>query len=215
MVEAFKHGPCISASLWVLSISTHSHIHFLTIPELPVLIAVWHLLLAWTWPKMPSGGTGVTFPVRQSMSPSLFEFSSETLLLMTLCFLKHETLQSPAHFILPGSQQLLPSSQRSRIYISAEWITFAELLSAHLPGLCVCIPAACCQQSVPVLLSTEGIDTSFISLQGFGEEKSMLTRCHCLDPFSRPQEEIQCILVNILEIKGARMGKEISRGNIF
>lgn len=43
----------------------------------------------------------------------------------------------------------------------------------------------------------------------------MLSRCHCLDPFSRPQEEIQCILVNILEIKGVRMGKEISRGNIF
>lgn len=42
----------------------------------------------------------------------------------------------------------------------------------------------------------------------------MLSRCHCLDPFSRPWEEIQCILVNILEIKGGRMGKE-NLGAIF
>lgn len=33
LVEAFKRGPCIFASLWAVSISTHSHIRFLTVPR--------------------------------------------------------------------------------------------------------------------------------------------------------------------------------------
>lgn len=116
-------------------------------------VACKHLLVALKekWLKKPySDDTGVTFPVRIVQVALLSLSSFQSFFLLTFCFLTLKPPWSPAVLTLPAASPFFP---KGTIYYSAKWIMAAELLSADLLLLCICVRAAWCQQTIPALFS--------------------------------------------------------------
>lgn len=151
-----QHCSCsgIFALSWValVSTSTCSHIHFFTIPG--IVISCLQASVGGIkrkWLKKPySDDTGVTFPVRLVQVALLSLSSFQSFFLLTFCFLTLKPPWSPAVLTLPAASPFFP---KGTIYYSAKWIMAAELLSADLLLLRICVRAAWCQQTIPALFS--------------------------------------------------------------
>lgn len=136
----------------LVSTSTRSHIHFFTIPG--IVISCLQASVGGIKRKMAEEAIqwwhwgDISCEVSPGCSP-LFEFFSEPLS-VDLLLPDPQTPWSPAVLTLPAASPFFP---KGTIYYSAKWIVAAELLSADLLLLCICVRAAWCQQTIPALFS--------------------------------------------------------------